>query len=489
MKPSMKIVRETGRGLKSGARPRAVLVTLTVLLALALVALTAMWLLLRAGRGQRGAASARHVLVISIDGMASGYYMEPPPGLQIPNLRRLMAQGSYAEAVAGVYPTLTYPSHTTLVTGCLPAEHGIYTNLSSREPGRNPDDYFWFAKAIRKPTLWDEARAHGLTTSSVAWPVTAGAPIDWDVPEIWDPTKPPAPDALYVARFMKPLVTLELLMALGRPRPGAEDDENRVRIAACFLSKHQPNLMLVHLEGLDHTEHASGPYSDAANQALERLDGHVEELLRALKQAGLESSTDVFLLSDHGFLPVEREIHPNILLAQAGLLQVNASGNITGGKVATVANGGSFFVYWPEGSDLGAEVKTALAPLSEQGLASAVLDRESLRALGADPEAQLALDAPDGAEYGDDAMGALVKQLPGREGNHGYLPSRAGLDSVFVAIGPDIRSGVDLHRVPMTRIAPTILEAMGIHDPHFGDLPPLETIFKTDPSVTREPSP
>lgn len=484
----MKIVRETGRSPKSSGRARVVLLTLKVALALALVALAAMWLRLRAGRGQRGADSARHVLVISIDGMASSYYMEPPPGLRIPNLRRLMAEGSYAEAVEGVYPTLTYPSHTTLITGCLPAEHGIYTNLSSREPGQNPDDYFWFAKAIRKPTLWDEARTHRLTTASVAWPVTAGAAIDWDVPEIWDPTKPPAPDALYVARFMRPLVTLELFMALGRPQPGAEDDENRVRIASFFLTKH-PNLMLVHLEGLDHTEHASGPYSDAANQALERIDGHVEELLRALKEAGLESSTDVFLLSDHGFLPVEREIHPNILLAQAGLLRVNASGNITGGKIATVANGGSFFVYWPEGSNLGAEVKTALAPLSEQGLASAVLDRESLRALGADPEAQLALDAPDGAEYGDDAAGALVKQLPGREGNHGFLPSRAGLDSGFIASGPDIRSGVDLHRVPMTRIAPTILEAMGIHDPHFGDLPPLQTIFKTGPTSVTDPLP
>lgn len=485
----MKIVREAGRSPKWSARARVVLLTLKVALALALVALAAMWLGLRAGRGQRGTDSARHVLVISIDGMASSYYMEPPPGLRIPNLRRLMAEGSYAEAVEGVYPTLTYPSHTTLVTGCLPAEHGIYTNLSSREPGQNPDDYFWFAKAIRTPTLWDEARAHQLTTASVAWPVTARAAIDWDVPEIWDPTKPPAPDALYVARFMKPLVTVELFTALGRPQPGAEDDENRIRIASFFLTKHQPNLMLVHLEGLDHTEHASGPYSDAANQALERIDGHVEELLRALKQAGLESSTDVFLLSDHGFLPVQREIHPNILLAQAGLLQVNASGNITGGKVATVVNGGSFFVYWPESSNLDAEVKAALAPLSEQGLAGAVLDRESLRALGADPEAQLALDAPDGAEYGDDAAGALVKQLPGREGNHGFLPSRAGLDSAFIAIGPAIRSGVDLHRIPMTRIAPTILEAMGIHDPHFGVLPPLETIFTADPKLATEPVP
>ena len=64
----------------------------------------------------------------------------------------------------GVYPSLTYPSHTTIAPGRMPAEHGIYSNLSSREPGKNLEDWFWFANAIKVPTLWDEARAEPLTT-------------------------------------------------------------------------------------------------------------------------------------------------------------------------------------------------------------------------------------------------------------------------------------------------------------------------------------
>ena len=124
----------------------------------------------------------RHTVVISIDGMCASWYRSPARGLKIPNILRLKQEGSYAEGVEGVYPTVTYPSHTTIVTGKLPAEHGIYTNVSSREWGKNTGDWFWFSKAIKVPTLWDEARKAQLTTAAVSWPVTAGAAIDWDFP-------------------------------------------------------------------------------------------------------------------------------------------------------------------------------------------------------------------------------------------------------------------------------------------------------------------
>ncbi len=427
--------------------------------------------------------TGRHVVVISVDGMGSAYYINPPAGSRIPNLRRLMEQGSFADSVEGVYPTLTYPAHTTLVTGRLPAEHGIYTNLSSRQAGKNPDDWFWFARAIKAPTLWDEARAHHLTTASVAWPVTVGAHIDWDVPEIWDPAKGEVPDAMYVVRHMDVATAVELGMAFGLPTPGSEDDENRVRVTSHFLTRHKPNLTLVHLEGLDLAQHAAGPRSARAIAALNREDFHIGELLDAVEKAGLESSTDVFVVSDHGFLPITREIRPNVLLAEAGLLTADSEGNVTGGKIATVANGGSFFIYWPQGTDFGAAVKTALKPIVDQGLAYAVLDQRSLRQMGADPEARLALEAPDGAEFTAGAAGALVKRLTPPEGTHGFLPSRQGLQSAFIACGPGIQAGVDVGHIQMTEIGPTILKAMGIQDPTFGDRPPLEAVFKPQHDV------
>lgn len=439
--------------------------------------------------GPAESTTSRHVLVISVDGMGSAYYTQPPAGLQIPNIRRLMEHGSFADSVEGVYPTLTYPSHTTLVTGRMPMEHGIYTNLSSREAGRNPDDWFWFSSAIKAPTLWEEARAHHLTTASVAWPVTVGAHIDWDVPEIWDPARGEIPDAIYVARHMDVATAAELGMAFGLPAPGTEDDENRVRLASYFLTKHRPNLMLVHLEGLDAAQHTVGPGAPAVG-TLNREDFHIGELLDALKRAGLDSSTDVFVVSDHGFLPIMRDIRPNTLLAEAGLLAADSAGNVTGGKIATVANGGSFFIYWPQGADFSAEVQSALKPIVDQGLAYAVFDQPSLQRMGADPHARLALEAPDGAEFTSTAVGPLVKALAARGGTHGFLPSRPGLQSAFIACGPDIQGGVDLGHIRMTEIAPTILKAMGIDDPEFGDGPPLEAVFKPQhEDLASSPSP
>jgi hypothetical protein len=202
-------------------------------------------------------------------------------------------------------------------------------------------------------------------------------------------------------------------------------------------------------------------------------------MLSAVKQAGLESSTDVVVLSDHGFLPVDREVQPNVLLARAGLLTTDSKGKIVGGRIATVANDGSFFIYWPPGSDLGAEVDSALKPLRDQGLAQAAFGQQALHEMGADPEARLALEAPAGVEYTEAASGPLLRPLDKEEGTHGFLPSRQGLESSFIVSGPDIRTGIDLQRIQLTEIGPTILDAMGIHDPKFGDRPPLDVIFET----------
>ncbi len=447
--------------------------TLGVLLALALAVSPAVAAL----HATRERVLHCHVVVISVDGMRASEYLSPPPGAHIPNLLRLKDEGSYAEGMQVVYPSVTYPSHTTIVTGCLPAQHGIYTNRSSRVPGKNPNEWFWFAKAIRRTTLWDEASRHGLTTATVGWPVTAGAQVDWDVPEIWNPVLPPAPEPLYVARFMNPAFAVELFTALGTPKAGEDDDLIRTRIAEYVITKHKPDLILIHLIDLDQVQHAHGPDTPQAIATLNHLDSLIGGILRAVQQAGLAGDTDVFIVSDHGFLPVHRVVHPNTLFVKAGLLTAGPDGAVTGGKIDTVSNGGSFFIYWPRGSKLGPVVDRALLPLLNGHLVWAVLGPDALKDLGADPNARLALDAPAGSMFDSRASGPLV--TPGAGGDHGYLPFRRGLAASFIACGPDIKSGVNLHIIPEVAAGPTILKAMGISDPHFGDHPPLGGIWRT----------
>lgn len=410
--------------------------------------------------------------------MGANLYAQIAAKAHVPNLRRLHDEGSFAEGVEGVYPTVTYPSHSTIVTGRTPAEHGIYSNVSVRSPQQKLEEWFWYTKDLKAPALWDEARRARLTSAAVSWPVTVGAAIDWNLPEIWDASTGVVGDLQYIGQHATPGLMEEALKALGPIPAGQNINVVRTRLAAYLIRKYRPNLMLVHLADPDHTEHSFGPASPQTAKAMEEDDARVGELLDAVRESGLASSTDVFIVSDHGFLRTDHQIQPNVLLVKAGLLSANSAGQITGGKIFTLSNGGSFFIYWPQDRDLRGEVEAALMPLRKRGVLWAEFNRPALRDLGADPAVQLALDAPEGYVFGDRAVGELITTQQTEGGAHGYLPYRSGLESSFMAWGPDIRRGVNLHRTRMTSEGPTILKALGVNNRNFGDQAPLDEIFK-----------
>src|SRR5262252_8154679 len=135
-------------------------------------------------RGQQG--SEPLLVMISVDGMRPDYITEADArGTKVPNLRRFMREGAFAEGVQGVIPTVTYPSHTTLITGVWPAKHGIYANLLFDPLEKGKQAWYWYAEDLKVPTLYDAAREAGRKTASVQWPVTVGAKITWDIPEVW----------------------------------------------------------------------------------------------------------------------------------------------------------------------------------------------------------------------------------------------------------------------------------------------------------------
>ena len=106
--------------------------------------------------------------------------------LKIPNLRRYLREGAHASSVRGVLPTVTYPSHTTMMTGVWPARHGIYANETWDPLHRNQGGWYWYAEDIQAPTLWQAASRAGYAVGSISWPVTAGAPgIAFNIPEYW----------------------------------------------------------------------------------------------------------------------------------------------------------------------------------------------------------------------------------------------------------------------------------------------------------------
>src|SRR5215510_12226746 len=121
------------------------------------------------------------VLVISIDGMDQRYLSERDIlGLKIPNLKRLIREGQWSAGVIGVVPTVTWPSHTTMITGLDPSEHGI---LNNRRPASEGGNYYWSVDLLKTTTLLDAAHGAGFKTATITWPVTVNAASDFNLPE------------------------------------------------------------------------------------------------------------------------------------------------------------------------------------------------------------------------------------------------------------------------------------------------------------------
>src|SRR5262249_1292556 len=173
------------------------------------------------------------VLMISIDGLRPDYVTAADKhGLKIPALRRFVTEGAFAEGVQGVIPTVTYPSHTTLITGVWPAKHGILSNTIFDPQRTGQSAWYWYAQDMRSPALWDAAGAAGRTTARLQRPVSVGARVTWNIPEYWRANT--SEDAKLLRALSTPGLLAELEAELG-PYPRAleaEDDEARGRFAA-----------------------------------------------------------------------------------------------------------------------------------------------------------------------------------------------------------------------------------------------------------------
>jgi len=123
---------------------------------------------------------ARKLVVISVDGLDWRYLRDRDAlGLRIPNFRALLAHGEVAQGVVGVWPTITWPSHTSIITGVRPDQHGV---LSNARAGAPVDESYWSVHVLKAATLYQCAAARGLTTATITWPTTVDADVTWNLP-------------------------------------------------------------------------------------------------------------------------------------------------------------------------------------------------------------------------------------------------------------------------------------------------------------------
>jgi predicted AlkP superfamily pyrophosphatase or phosphodiesterase len=396
-----------------------------------------------AARASAEVAGRHPVLMISIDGLRPDAVLQADRhGLRIPVLRDLLKQGSYAQAVVNVNPTVTNPNHTTLVTGVLPREHGVYNNRPFAASAKLPPSYSLYAQ-IKAPTLWGAAKAAGLTTASIFWPVTAGAQ-DIDV-NLTD---------------------------------GSSDDDQKIETDAIgLIAEMRPALLTIHFVSLDHEEHRSGPFSAEANATLERLDAIVGRIIA--EERKVYPDAVVAVVSDHGFSSLSHQMHLNRALADGGFITLSdgPAPTVTAWTAFAWYVGGSAMIvlHDPQDRQTKARIKAYLQTLAgdpRNGI-EGVHTREEIAGLGLAAEAEFVVAFKAGYAMGNAFSGPLVTDAKG--GGHGAYSTgmiRPEMRSSFFITGPGIAAGRDLGVIDIRQVAPTLAEKLKVSLPS-ANMPPL----------------
>jgi predicted AlkP superfamily pyrophosphatase or phosphodiesterase len=412
------------------------------------------------------------VLMISVDGLKPEYVLDADAhGLKIPFLRSLMRDGAYARGVNGVWPTVTYPSHTTLLTGVSPAEHGIYNNLEFDPKNTYANAWFWYARQIRVPTLWQAAHEAGLSTASIGWPVSVGATaVDFLIPEYWrvarltdvDPS-----DALLMTAMSRPEDLLQKMQTRLGPYmrgndPSPPGDEIKTRYALDIIKTQKPKFMTIHLSSLDEQQHRFGPFSSEASQDLELIDGQLAQLFAASRAN--DPKAIAVVVSDHGFVRITHKVNLMQPFLSAGLIQ---SGGAWKAQPWSGAGMAAVMLHDPADSHTEAQVRVLLQTMKADpgnGIAE-VLERDAMQKLGAFPDASFLIIMKLGYYALADATSPLVSEIQGTLGSHGFSPDYPEMRAAFFIAGPGIAHHRDLGLIDMRQIAPTVSQLLGVRLP------------------------
>jgi len=398
----------------------------------------------------------KQVVIISVDGFRPDFYLDT--AWHTVTMHSLMRQGTYAKGVNSVFPSMTYPSHTTIVTGVQPLQHGVYYNAMFESTGSTGRIY-WNDSSIKTPTLWTAAQKKGLKTAALFWPVSADAPVAYNIPDIGSMGEAIRAQYSKPAGFIDEVKT-NVFSSAAKIEYGK--NINIARIAAYVIEKARPNLMAVHFFAVDHAEHMQGRNGEMVKEAVADADSGIAIIIDALKKAGIWETTVLLVVGDHGFVDVKTTVSPNVWLKEAGLANDVKKDDW---KAQFNSVGGSSYLYLKNHDQQTLDaVKKILAQLPEsKRKLFAVMDRKKLNQIGANPEVALALTGLNGAAFNNAFTGEDIK--PGHGGTHGYFPDFREIQTGFIAYGPGITKGGVIPEMNLRDIAPAVAKILGLDLP------------------------
>lgn len=424
----------------------------------------------------------KKIVVISMDALV---YEDIKYLCDKPSFSYVLKNGSTVERLKSIYPTMTYPCHTTMSTGAYPDKHGIVNNTFDI-PVSNPP---WIFKHenVRCEDIFDAAKRAGYTTAAVGWPITGlHKSVDYLVNECWPVPDGPIED--YERAYLESGTPRELFDEVVAPylplRVGRRQPESSLflaHITADILKKHNPDLLLLHFGVLDAYRHKTGVFSEKVNEGLDVCEEILTMLFNAAREAGTFEDINWVVTADHGQLNFTKKVYLNALFHKNGLIDVDEKGNVVAWRAFAFASGMSAQIHI-KGAALREVVLQMLNEAKETGLfgISKIYDRESAASEHLTGEFEFVLEGDGATAFANDVLSPYATPanavLTGLcQGSHGYHPDKAARPT-FIACGPSIKRGVVLKNGNLVDGAPTYAEILGISLPCADGTPFYEII-------------
>ncbi len=443
---------------------------------------------------------SRHVVVVVWDGMRPDFVSEK----NAPTLWKLALEGITFRNHHALYPSATNVNGAGLVTGVYPGKNGIIANHVYRpeiDARRTIDvevpavvekgDALSGGKYLLVPTLSELVlRAGGRTV--VASAKTVGLLLDRSVGHA---SGLPSPDSvsgthalsledrvknhatLFAGKSLPPEIVSSITEKLGAfPSTRVQQNAWTTKALTEFLWKTGvPALSILWLGEPDLTQHEKAPGSPEALAAIKSSDENFAAVLAALDERGVRASTDVFVVSDHGFSTIQRSIDLRKILNDAGFAaKLEFDREPQPGDIMLAGNGGTVLFYVVRHDEK--LIRRLVEFLQQSDFAGVIFTKNSIEGTFSLDEAKIASDhSPDvvmAFRWNDsnnqfDVRGMIDAdwQRGARQGTHATL-SRFDMHNTLIAAGPDFKRG-ETDDLPSGTIdlAPTILQILGISLP------------------------
>lgn len=414
----------------------------------------------------------RHVVVVSVDAMV---YEDLETLSKLYAFEKVWPETARVDRVKSVYPTITYPCHSTMMTGVYPETHGIVNN---ERPEVCVKSSLWQHERnlVKAKSIFDYAHEAGLTTAAVFWPVTGNdKSIDYLVNEYWpqhgESTEQCFRDSGSSDEVIEKVVMPNAKLVENRHRKHPYCDAFVMAMACDMITNFKPNLLMVHPANVDAYRHETGLFTQKVESGLHETNLWIGQLIKACDDAGILDKTDFFIVSDHGQLNIRRCIALNVMLAEKGLIDVDENGEIRDWTAFAKSGGLSACVYLknPDSAEDLARTKAVLDELKSSemaGIGEVFTEEEARTKHHLGGKFSFVIETDDYTSYANDWIRPLVRPQDNRNyrfgrATHGHLPEK-GPQPTLIAFGPHMKPGAVIPNANLVDEAPTFAHALGL---------------------------